>query len=461
MNAWINKKLDAYLSGKLFSWRQIRSLMIPSILDCMSITLLNMLTTALISKNGAASVAAVSLVGPITGLAMCFFQGLGDGGSVLIAQCAGKKTEDMLERCIATIIWLNALTCILFCVPFILFAEPIIHTLYPSLEGIVSERACVYLAGCSFTIPLYAMYSAFFRVLRGLGESKRTLFLSIVINSAYLVFSFLYLNILRMDIIGSVYALLTARIIGLSCAVVALFFWRPPVRMKLRHFLTFDRHLILPAVRISFPFALERICADAGNLAFQMIMSSLGTATIAIRAIANSMLGVLYSPATAMAHVSVAVVGRCVGAGIPEEAYRYGKRCCQIALLLLLAASAVFFPLMPMLLAQYDPSAEATVMVPRLLLSCLPCLFLFWPMSNTYPSVLRACGDSLYPTVTSISVLWVMNIGFGYILAVLLDMGLWGVWISAWLGWIVQGLILSARFRSRKWTQKSLFKTAK
>jgi len=260
-----------------------------------------------------------------------------------------------------------------------------------------------------------------------------------------------------MDIIGSVLALLTARLIGVACAAGALFFWHPPVRVKLRQFLKFDRELISTTLRISLPFALERVCADAANLVFQMIMSGLGTAVIAIRAIAASMLGVLYCPAAAMAHVSVALVGRCVGAEMPEEAYRYGKRCRQISLFLLIAASFVFFPLMPGLLAQYNPSAEAEVLIPKLLLSSLPCLFLFWPASNTYPSVLRSCGDSLFPTVTSIGVLWLVNIGMGYLLAMPIQMGIWGVWIAVWLGWIAQGITLTLRFRSRKWISKKLF----
>ena len=453
--------MNHYLSGSLFSWRQIRGLMVPSILDSMSITLMNMLTTALISKNGAASVAAVSLVGPITGLAMCFFQGLGDGGSVVIAQCTGKRDSNLLGSAISTILWLSIFTCILFCVPFILFASGIIQMLYPSIDLEVAEKSVTYLAGCSFTIPLYALYSAFFRVLRGLGESKRTLYLSVIINGAYLVFSFLFLNILRMDIVGSVLALLSARIIGMICAAVLLFFWRPPIRMKLSHLFQFDKSLISSTLRISLPFALERVCTDAANLVFQMIMSSLGTVVIATRAIANSMLGVLYCPASAMAHVSVAVVGRCVGADMPDEAYRYGKRCRQIALFLLIAASLIFFPLMPVLLNQYNPSAEARILVPKLLISCLPCLFLFWPASNTYPSALRACGDSVYPTITSISVLWIVNIGLGYLLSIPLQMGIWGVWIAACCGWIAQSISFTIRFNSRKWMTKALFKTSK
>ncbi len=75
-----DRLLARALSGSVFSWREIFRLMIPGILDNLSITLIGMLTTALISKNGESSMAAVSLVGPVTGLMVCFFTGISAGG---------------------------------------------------------------------------------------------------------------------------------------------------------------------------------------------------------------------------------------------------------------------------------------------------------------------------------------------------------------------------------------------
>ena len=75
-----------------------------------------------------------------------------------------------------------------------------------------------------------------------------------------------------------------------------------------------------------------------------MLLTGLGTAMIATHAIANSLLGVLYSPALAAGNLAVAVIGRCIGAGYHDEAYRYGKRCISISRLLLFAAGLLFYP---------------------------------------------------------------------------------------------------------------------
>lgn len=52
----------------------------PNVLDCLSIMFISMLITALISSNGEASVAAVSLVTPLTWMITCIFNGISAGG---------------------------------------------------------------------------------------------------------------------------------------------------------------------------------------------------------------------------------------------------------------------------------------------------------------------------------------------------------------------------------------------
>ena len=55
-------------------------------LDSLSVMLIGMRITALISSNGQSSMAAVALVGPVTNLVVCMFNGIGAGGTVIVAQ---------------------------------------------------------------------------------------------------------------------------------------------------------------------------------------------------------------------------------------------------------------------------------------------------------------------------------------------------------------------------------------
>ncbi len=447
----IDSFLTHKLSGSLFTWRDIFELLIPGILDSLSIMFINTLITALISKNGEASVAAVALVGPITGLISCVFNGVSAGGTVIVAQSLGKKDMDLVRKSVAVTLILTVTLGILVCIPFLLFPHAILELLYPSAEPIVMEKAMTFLSGCVWSILVFTLYTACFAVLRGLGESKRCLYLSVIINVAYFLLSVLFLNFLHLDIQGSVLALFWARVIGAVCAVVLLYFLRPPVKIKASQVFLFDRNLALSALKVGIPLGFEQVCMSLGNIVAEMYMILLGTTALATHAIANSLLGLVWSPAAAAQGLAVTVVGRCFGAGEYEEARRYGRRSAQIATILMLLSGLVFYPLLPLLLPQYNPTPEAADMASRLLYFTLPFAVLFWPGSFTHPSTLRACNDTLFPSVVSMAVLWLITIALGYVLAIPAGLGLLGTWIAMWASWVVRSVTFQLRMRGNKW----------
>ncbi|MBR4308087.1 MAG: MATE family efflux transporter [Oscillospiraceae bacterium] len=439
--------LTRHLSGSVFTWREIFRLMLPGILDNLSITLISMLTTALISKNGETSMAAVSIVGPVTGLIVCFFTGISAGASVIVAQCWGAKDEEQLKRAIATGFSLTVLVGLAVSLPLLLFPEQLLKLLYADAEPLVLEKAVIYLSGSVWSILIFTVYTAGFAILRGLGKSGRCLTLSIVINLAYFLFSVLFINVLDMDIAGSVRALILARLVGTVLTVILLLYWKPAVKMSLWSLFRFESQLLKRTLRISLPFGLEQICISFGNLTSKMYMVPLGTSAISTHTIANSVLNVMTTASLSAGNLAVTVVGKCVGAGKKEEAYTYGRRCNQLATVLVILSCILFVPLLPVLLNRFHPTAEAFYMARQLLLWTIPALILLSPMSNTLPFTLRAMGDSTYPSVVSLAVLWAVSIGLGYLLAIPMGLGLWGIWIATWASWGVRSLLFYLRFR--------------
>jgi len=447
----LDQFLTNKLSGTVFSWQEIWNLMIPSVLDSLSIMFINTLITALISKNGESSVAAVSLMGPVTALIVNVFNGISAGGTVVVAQSCGRRDIREKKASISVTMWLTICIGCIVCIPMMLFSGSVIHTLYPHAETIVADKARVYLVGCLWSILIFTVYTAAFAVLRGLGESKRCLILSIIINVAYFVLSVFFLNFLKLDINGSVLALILARFIGAFFAVGMLFFWKPPQKMNLRELFSFNGKLAKSVLRVGVPLSVEQMFIALGNIVSGMYMTLLGTAAVATNAIANSLMGLLYSAPMSINGLTATIVGRCIGADKKDEAKLYGKRCCQLALILMVISSVVFFPLLPQLLKQYNPTPESAKMVSLLLHCSIPALLLFWPASYVIPNALRASHDTVFPSVMSLAVLWIVSIAMGYLLAIPAGLGLWGVWISLWTAWLVRAVGFSVRFRTRNW----------
>ena len=292
-------------------------------------------------------------------------------------------------------------------------------------------------------------------MLRGLGESQKCLVLSVIINVAYFLFSILFLNVMNLDILGSAYALILARVAGAVAAFVAMFLWKPSVRISVKDVFSFEWRLFRSNLQVSLPLALEQVFANLGGIVSQMYMAALGTAALAANAIINSLLGFMYSPAASTSNLSVAVVGRCIGAKRHDEAFVYGKRCTQISRVLMVFAILLFYPLLPLLLKQYHLEPESYHAVLIILLSNVPFLLTVWPISTVMHSTLQAASDAMFPSVVSLIALWTMTIGLGYVAAIPLGLGLWGVWIGNWAAWIFRSIMFTLRYRQKKWLYKS------
>lgn len=426
---------------------------VPFVLDSLSIMLILSLITALISSSGEDSVAAVNLANPILTLIICCLNGISAGGTVAVTQALGSGDQQKVREAAGHILWLIALVGTALSLVLILFPQQILRGLYGQADPAVLEKAIRYLQGSAVSLIIFTVYTAVFSILRGMGESQKCLYLTIIINVSNLVFSVLFINVLKMDIQGSCLALITARTIGSGSALMYLLLPRDlPIRVKSGDVFIFRKSLFHEIMRLSVPLGLEQVFLYGGNILVTGFLVKLGTTAVAVHAIANSLFSLTVSPALAVGNLAVTVVGRCVGAREKKWAYDYGARMNVLALLLLAAGMAVLYPLYPYLLerlyhANGGSCAQALTLLRRIALPML----LFWPVSNIMPNVLRAASDAVFPSVLSFASMWIVRVGLGYVLAIRYGLGLDGVWLTMWAEWAVRSVILLVHFKRKRW----------
>lgn len=449
--------LDRQFSSPVFTSKQLYRMTLPFILDAMSVMFINMLITALISSAGETSVAAVNLVSPIFTLIICLLNGISAGGTVAVTQNFGSGDIEKTKEAAGHILWLTFLCGTVLSLLLILFPRAILSALYAQADPVVMEKAVSYMVQGSFSLIIFTIYTGIFCILRGLGESKKCLYLTIIINVAYLLFSILFLNVLKLDIRGSALAQILARFVGSAAAL--LFLLLPtnlPIRMTPRYVFSFRKSILSSILDVSIPFGLEQIFLYGGNVVIAAMIVPLGTTALVINSIATSLFGVVTAAGMAAGTLAVTVVGRCIGANEKDHAYRYGYKITILALVLLLASAALFYPSFPFMLEKlYSATEVVQTQTLHVLYSILIPAALFWPVSNVVPYVLRAAHDTVFPSVLAMVAMWGVRIGCGYVLAFSLGLGLDGIWIAMWMEWAVRTVVLAVRFFRKKWLAKS------
>ena len=88
----------------IFSYQEIFAMLVPLIFDQFFISVIALLTTAMISSYSQESVSAVSLVSPLYMMIYAVYSAISSAGTVIIAQYKGHGDEEKMKKAAGQIV---------------------------------------------------------------------------------------------------------------------------------------------------------------------------------------------------------------------------------------------------------------------------------------------------------------------------------------------------------------------
>lgn len=426
-------------------------MLMPLIFDQFFISVIALLTTAMISSSSQESVSAVSLVSPLYMMIYAIYSAISSAGTVIIAQYKGHGDEEKMKRAAGQIVMFTFVTAVVFSVLLILFAEPLIRTMFAGADELIIRKATDYLIGCAFSFIFLSVYMGGFAVFRGIGETQICLRLSMVINLIHLFASFVFINIMKLDIIGTALSLNLARCIGGALAMYYLVSPKSKLKILWKDIFRVDREILKSVINTSLPFAMEQLCFNGGGIIVSMFIVKLGTESVAANAVSNSTLMVFYSMGLAVSNLSVTIVGQCIGAKDKKMARYYGKKMVWLGEVSILVSLAALLPFLRIILKLYQTPENTLGQIYMLLAIAFVPMALLWSTSNVLPNVLRAAGDVNFTSYVSLITMWLIRVGCSYAVSMKLGFGIEGVWICMGVEWLIRSVIFMVRFHSDRW----------
>lgn len=437
-------------------YRQIMALFLPILIDQSFIIGLNLVNTAMISSSGVAAVSAVNMVDALNIFLINVFVAVATGGTVVVAQYKGNGNDRMVSRAAAGTVTSVTLLSLAIGLLIIGFHNPILQVLFGSASPDVLDSARTYLLGSSISFVGLAVVQAVCAALRGIGRTRASLALSLIMNLLYVLLNIVFITLLNMGVIGMTVAVNIARFVGAICALYYLFRIDASLHLRIRDLVHFPLSMLRKIMFIGLPFAAEQMFFNGGKLLTQVFIVSLGTYAIATNAISGSLAMVFQIPAVALSLTVVTVVGQCIGRGHIEDARKFIKSFLWLGSILLAAIALILMPMFKLLVGLFDPPAEIVDDIFLILLINAVIQVPLWPISFILPSALRAAGDSKFTSITSMLTMWLFRVVLGYVLGITLGLGILGVWLAMNCEWGVRGAIFLWRFRGKKWYEHKL-----
>lgn len=460
MKARLHVFLETHFSGESIDYRQVISLFLPVLIDQAFMASLNMMNTAMISSSGVAAVSAVNMIDSVNMFLISVFVALSTGGTVVVAQYKGSGNAQMVSKAAASAISSVSLLAICIALGVIAGSGLIINALFGTAEAAVFEHARLYLIGSGMSYLALAIVESINGSLRGIGRTRVSMTLSLIMNLSYVLLNILFIKVLDMGVQGMVIAANIARYAGAACAVYYLMRLDTSLCIQIKAMIHIQLSMLKKILYIGLPLAAEQMFFNGGKILTQVFIVGLGTHAIATHAISSSLAIVFQIPAMALSICTVTVVGQCMGRRNIRDARKLARSFLWLASASFMLMALVMVPLFRPIVGLFHPPADIVPNIYAIFLMNAVVQVFFWPISFLLPSALRAAGDSKFTSITAMLSMWLFRVVFGYVFGVVLGFGVMGVWVAMLSEWGVRGTVFLWRFRGEKWYKHRLIEPA-
>jgi len=435
----------------MFSNSALKKLILPLFFDQVLLITVSVISVLLLSYAGEAAFSGVSLVDMINMLMINVLAALATGGAVVISQYIGLKDSKNALLAANQLITITGVLSFGIALSVWLFSAPILRLLFGTVDADVMKTASIYFIVSGFSYPFLALYNSGAAIFRSMGNSKVPMLVSLLMNLSNLAGNALVIFVLKGGVMGVALSTLTARLLAAVLMLVLTTNQNNPIHIKMKDIFSWHGDMIQRILKIAIPNGIENGITQLGRVLLVSIIALFGTTQIAANGITNSLVLLAVSFGQAMNLAIVPVVGQCVGANDFDQAQSYIKRLLKWTYAVTLGMSLALTLVLPWILNLYSVSAETRSYAYTLIMIHNGLAIFLWPSSFTLPNALRAAGDAKYTMVISIGAMFVFRIFFAYILGVVFQLGVIGVWLAMGVDWSFRTLMFTVRFRKGTW----------
>lgn len=445
--------LQGEKSAPLFSRNDLIKLIIPLVIEQFLMMSVGMADTVMVTSTGEAAVSGVSLVDNINLLLIQIFAALATGGAVIVSQYLGRQEVHNARKAAKQLLYTVFVLSSVLMIFALIFREHILSLIFGNIEPDVMDSALLYFLSTALSYPFIAVYNAGAALFRSLGNSKISMFNSLIMNIVNITVNAILIYGFDMGALGAGIGTLSSRMV--AAVVILILLQRPdnPLQVEKLFRPEFHGSMVRRILTVGIPNGLENGMFQVGKILVLSLVTSFGTNAVAANAISGSVASVLNVPGQAIGLAMITVVGRCMGGREVEQAQKYTKKLMALTYLCMGVMCVLLLILTKPLVSLFNLSEGSARMAEEVLRWCAVFTMFFWPLSFTLPNALRASGDVVYPMVISLASMFICRIGFSYLLASPwgLHMQLLGVWIAMFLDWIVRDIAFVIRYLRGKW----------
>lgn len=422
--------------------------MMPVLLGLLLQQLYNTVDTIIVGNfAGESPLAAIGACGVLTMAFLALANGFSAGACILIAQLFGaSREEDMRRQASSSLIVMIAMgvAATILGIAISRFALTYILATPEGLIPMADTYFKIYAAGLIFQFG-YNIVSA---ILRGIGDSKATLYFLLVASAVNIILDIVFVYCLHMEVAGAAIATDIAQ--ALSCIVGFIYMMKkyPVFRFK-RGELTFEKDLAVRTLRTGFPMALQQFIVSFGFVFIQRAVNSFGEAMTASFSVAQKIETYMTLPASALMTTQGTFTGQNIGAGRLDRIKTGAKQTVILSEIITAMILIIVIVFVGQIVKAFGLGAEAVGYCTehiRFVAYSLPVFAAYFPLLGLF----QGANNALFSTLVATGALTV-RVAVTYLLKGIPEFGFHMIWWNTLFGWGFGFVLAWGHFLRGKW----------
>ena len=398
---------------------------------------------------GASALAAVGATNSISFLFFSLCNGISGGCGIVTAQYFGSGNEDKVRRSITNSGYVMFSMSLGMSILSFLLVPAVLR--FMGTPADIMPDAVVYMRMTCASVPLIAVYNYSSSMLRALGDSKTPLVFLIGACILNVFMDLLCVRVLNLGVFGAALATMLSQLAaGIGCLAFALRS-NPYFKMQRKHFQV-SREIISRSVRLGLPLGLQWGMIAISTTALQTVVNSFGTTAVAAFTATNRIEQLVQQPFGSLSMALSTYAGQNIGAGKPER-IRDGLRDSMIAQTVFSIFMLIIMQLFGGRIIRIFVNDPAVIALGGSALGLTSWFYAFLGTIYTTRGTLNGCGDALFSFINGM-IEMLCRIILPILLLNFTAVGVWGIWWTAGLTWMISAVFCMARYLS--WRRKNI-----
>ncbi len=377
--------------------------------------------------------------------------GVSIGVSSLVARKIGAKEIDFAEE-YASIGFVIAII-IGLCIFIVIFTFCGDILRIAGAKGAVITGGILFMKISSVGLFFNMLMNVLNSVLRGYGNTRTPLFVSLFINIINLTLDWLLIfghyGFPELGIRGAAIATASSHISGFVFILVYVI-KKSKIKPRFKYIIHLNIHKAKELLKLCIPSSLQQGAFDISRLLSVFIIMHLGNIAFASNQITTTIESISFMPGWGFAIAATTLVGHKVGGGDFKKAKEYSYTCMGLGSIIMALGSLLFLIFPNTLIHLFINSREQDVI--KLGSICLMVAAVEQiPMgiSMILGGALKGMGDTKTPFLISFVSSWLIRLPLMFYIIYILKLSVVYAWWITTIQWFFEGLIMIIVFRRK------------